>query len=63
MSTGNIKKKKQCFWGVKCGWCMGLTTFMASYGDSFIYIWKNDCAVTVIGRRDQYCFDHKKTKN
>jgi hypothetical protein len=25
MSSGNIKKKK-CFWGVKCGRCVGLTT-------------------------------------
>jgi hypothetical protein len=28
MSTGNIKKKS--FWGVKCGWCVGLTTLPPS---------------------------------
>jgi hypothetical protein len=28
ISTGNMKKK--CFWGVKCGWCVGLTTLPPS---------------------------------
>jgi hypothetical protein len=28
MSTGNIKKKS--FWGVRCGWCVGLTTLPPS---------------------------------
>jgi hypothetical protein len=24
------KHKKKCFWGVKCGWCVGLTTLLPS---------------------------------
>jgi TPP-dependent 2-oxoacid decarboxylase len=25
--------------------------------------WNNDCAVTVFGTKDEYCLDHKNTKN
>jgi hypothetical protein len=24
------KHKKKCFWGIKCGWCVGLTTLLPS---------------------------------
>jgi hypothetical protein len=30
MSTGNIKRKKKCFWEVKCGLCVGLITLTPS---------------------------------
>jgi hypothetical protein len=38
MSIGNIKKKK-CFCGVKCGWCVGLITLPPSMSRLFRQCW------------------------
>jgi hypothetical protein len=34
------KHKKKCFWGAKCGWCMGLTTLPPS-----MIRWSRQCGI------------------